>query len=411
MRRSRTLHDLGLSLQKIAATFILCAFAAGCAAVDLKTTNTSYAGGGSDGIGGTGIDVATDQDGIVGTGVTPSGDGIGGTGIIGTITGFGSIIVNSREIDFDNDTVVENDGRPSQLSSLRVGQVIQGIARAKNGRLLLQNLEIQHVVSGPISAINHDRSTLVVLGQMIRVNFSGDTLARDAFKTLVVGDFVSVSGIRTNDETIVASRVDQRRKNSRILVRGPVTWLFPDQLRIGGLQLNIEQDIRIDNAGVGDVQVLVSGRLIDGVFTPQVLTSEPPLPFPADVDEVSIEAYASLGSDTGRLSIGGIEISVEPSALANVKAGDRLIVTGRVEGPRMVTASSIDEVRTFITILQTRANMRPAAMRPPSENRPERLTAPPRPAGRPQIERPQIERPQIERPQIERPSIVGFPMV
>src|ERR1700744_2787708 len=53
-----------------------------------------------------------DGDGLGGTGVTSAsrvaatGDGIGGTGIIGTISGFGSIIVNGLELQFDHTTSV-----------------------------------------------------------------------------------------------------------------------------------------------------------------------------------------------------------------------------------------------------------------------------------------------------------------
>ena len=51
----------------------------------------------SNGINGTGI-LDNDDYGIGGTGISDDDYGIGGTGIIGTISGFGSIIVNGIHI-------------------------------------------------------------------------------------------------------------------------------------------------------------------------------------------------------------------------------------------------------------------------------------------------------------------------
>src|SRR5690242_7593094 len=73
-------------------------------------------------------------DGIGGTGVTPTGtlirraqvsprgrgDGIGGTGVVGTISGFGSIIVNGLELEFSRNTNVANDGAPASLEELKI---------------------------------------------------------------------------------------------------------------------------------------------------------------------------------------------------------------------------------------------------------------------------------------------------
>ena len=82
-----------------------------------------------DGLGGTGISAKT-------LASNPRGDGLGGTGIVGTISGFGSIIVNGLELQFDRNTAVGSDGRPAALDELRVGQVIEGVAHRKDGRIV-----------------------------------------------------------------------------------------------------------------------------------------------------------------------------------------------------------------------------------------------------------------------------------
>ena len=145
-----------------------------------------------DGLGGTGIKTAQ---------LAPRGDGIGGTGVLGTISGFGSIIVNGLELEFNTSTSIATDGRPTSLQDLRIGQVVQGVARERDGKLTLDSVDIQHTVSGPITQIDHATQTMTVLGQRIKLNLGGDRAAISAFKTLQAGDAVSVSGLRLSDGT------------------------------------------------------------------------------------------------------------------------------------------------------------------------------------------------------------------
>jgi hypothetical protein len=76
------------------------------------------------GIGGTGI--ACDDlsgGGIGGTGISNWQGGIGGTGIVGTITGFGSIIVNGIHIEYEQSQIVETVfGDKSSGESLMVSE-------------------------------------------------------------------------------------------------------------------------------------------------------------------------------------------------------------------------------------------------------------------------------------------------
>ena len=258
-------------------------------------------------------------DGLGGTGIRSEhvaeirhGDGLGGTGIVGTISGFGSIIVNGLELQFDRSTAVATDGRPAALEELRIGQVVQGLARRKDGRLTLETLDIQHAVSGPIGAIDHAAQTMTVLGQNIRLNLGGDKVAMKAFATLRDGDMVSVSGLRLNDGVIIASRVDQHEDDGRLVVRGEAANVSSDRVRIGGLDVPMSPDIAVSKPTQGG-RVFVSGRMINGSFVPDVVTGGAGLPFDGKAGEVSLEGYApergaplSLsGRDGQRRSAGG----------------------------------------------------------------------------------------------------------
>ena len=349
-----------------------------------------------DGIGGTGIQTAATK--------TRGGDGIGGTGVRGTITGFGSILVNGLKLEFDHTTTVEIDGKPASLEALKIGQIVQGVARTKDGKLNLATVEIQHAVTGPISAINLAHETLTVMGQNVRLNLGGDKAAVNAFKTLKAGDMVNISGLRQSDGTIIATRVDQKSDEDRILVRGVVSAAAADSIRVGGFDISRLPDSKNPAPKTGD-HITASGRMVNGAFVPDVIVSEAPLPFDADVAQVSLEAYAPKAADSpGPLSIDGIDVTgatLPPGTQMN----SRVVITGRIAGPNGLVATGIDAVRTVVTVNAARGSMRPAAVRPEG-TRSERV------APRPEIDRPQAVRPDTpatSRPTIERPQ--GAPMV
>ena len=376
---------LSSTLRATAATLLLCLLGA-CATAPQQAALDPKNG---DGLGGTGIKTAE---------ANPRGDGIGGTGIVGTITGFGSIIVNGLELEFNTTTAVVSDGRPASLQDLRIGQVVQGVARTRDGKLTLDTLDIQHAVTGPITAVDQNAQTLTVLGQRIRLNLGGDKAALDAFKTLQAGDVVSVSGQRLADGTIVATRVDQKHDDGRVVVRGDVGALTASSLRIGDLDVPLAADTTVSAPKSGG-HVFVSGRMINGQFAPDVINGGAALPFSANVADVSLEAYAPANAGGGAsLSIHGVNITgaaLPPGTATN----DRVIITGKIDGPDKVTAAAIAKVRTVVTVMQAQGSARPAAVRP-DVPRFERVNPPQRP------ERPQSVAPPTrpDRPIIERPT-------
>ncbi len=375
----------GLHTLRVTAAAMLLALLGACASAPQQAALDPKNG---DGLGGTGIKTAQ---------VNTRGDGIGGTGIVGTITGFGSIIVNGLELEFNTSTAVVSDGRPASLQDLRIGQVVQGVARTQGGKLTLDTLDIQHAVTGPISAIDQSTQTMTVLGQRVRLNLGGDKAAADAFKTLQAGDVVSVSGQRLADGTIIATRVDQKHDDGRVIVRGDVSGLTATSVRIGDLTVALSPDTTVSAPKAGG-RVVVSGRMINGQFAPDVVNGGDLLPFGANVADVSLEAYAPANAGSaGPLNIHGVTVTgaaLPPGTVTN----DRIIVTGKIDGPDKVAAAAIAKVRTLVTVLQAQGSARPAAVRPDAP-RFERVNPPQRAPERPQsVTPPAIDRPVIERP-------------
>lgn len=395
MIRGFDIRHSGGALRGIAAVLVACALAA-CS----TTIHTANAPRNGDGIGGTGIQHANNGE--------KNGDGIGGTGIVGTISGFGSIIVNGLKLEFDPSTAVETDGKPATLEALKVGQVIRAVAGSKDGELYLDAIDIQHAVTGPVTSIDHDGQTMMVLGQNVRLNLAGDKTAINAFKDLKAGDIVSVSGLRWADGTIIATRVDEQSKDERLMVRGTAAVVSGNSVQVGGLTIPL--DGTVISAPQAGAQVFASGRMINDQFVPDVVMGEAPLPFKENVRDVSLEAYApKAASDEGPVTIHGI--AVDDAALPSGTAvNDRIVITGRIAAPNKIIATGIEKVRTVVTIHAVRGAMRPAAVRPDAPaRRPERVAPPERPEiDRPQWVKPETPRPQ--RPEIERPQGILPPM-
>ncbi len=391
-------HHLNGTTLRTCATAVMLSLLAACANAPQPMMSAADPKNG-DGIGGTGIKSAqinTRGDGIGGTGIT-------NTGVRGTITGFGSILVNGLELEFNHKTTVASDGKPTTLDSLRVGQIIQAVAHSKDGKYSLATLEIQHAVTGPVTAINASTENLTVLGQKVRLNLAGDKAAIAAFKTLQAGDIVSVSGLRQADGTIIATRVDQTSDDDRILLRGTATAVSAASVHVGDLDIPVTQTAGATAPQVG-AQVFAAGRMINGKFVADVVSGTTPLSFDEAVTAVSLEAYAPKAAESGGpLTIDGV--TVNGAALpAGTPANGRIIVTGAIAGPSAITATNIENVHTVVTINAARGSLRPAAIRPDG-SRPERV------APRPSIDRPQgrPDTPSVTRPVIDRPQ--GIPSV
>jgi len=144
------------------------------------------------GIGGTGIGDGEGNGGIGGTGI--------GTGFVGRIDRFGSIWVNGSEIFYSEDIPVRFNGRAGLLSDIKVGHVVQLVARPdKNGALFATSLDIRYEVVGEVKSLAQNTAT--VFTDTVVFPLDRDT-------KLALGDKVAVSGFRRSDGIIMASRID-----------------------------------------------------------------------------------------------------------------------------------------------------------------------------------------------------------
>jgi len=144
----------------------------------------------------------------------------------GTITGFGSVIVNGVTYDTSSATF-SIDGSDGMQSDLAVGDVIvlRGTINDDGTSPTAASVTFDDAVEGPISAIDSDTQTFTVLGQLVRID--ADTSFDDSISTasldgLSVDDVVEVSGFFLADGSISATRIELKPAGGELEVTGIV---------------------------------------------------------------------------------------------------------------------------------------------------------------------------------------------
>ena len=155
-----------------------------------------------------------------GGGGMTAGGGIGGTGVIssGTITAFGSIVVNGTEFDTSNAEIIVNGveigaGDEIVLDNLDIGRVVtvEGTGNLDDISAVAVRVIYNDNVSGPVENIHDIDATtkeIVVLGQLVRVNAITKFKGTD-FDTVAQNDLVEVSGLVDDTGAIRATFLEK----------------------------------------------------------------------------------------------------------------------------------------------------------------------------------------------------------
>ncbi len=178
--------------------------------------------------------------GTNGTGAAPSNT-------VGTVSGFGSVIVDGVRYDDSKALVqVETGAGTFALTEAKFGQRTSVVfTTAAAGSLydgLASRIEVDPAVKGRIDSKTSDG--FVVLGQTIKVNTvqgAGPVTVFDGAASLAAlaqGDAVEVHAVRQADGSLLATRVEKQTSLSSLRVGGVVTAVTDSTLQIGGLTVN-----------------------------------------------------------------------------------------------------------------------------------------------------------------------------
>ena len=136
---------------------------------------------------------------------------------VGTITGFGSVIVNGIRFD-DSAAVITINDQSGTRAQLKVGMVVAvegSVAACPNPEIALcegvaAQIRFRNNLEGPITLLNRLTNTIQVMGR--EVQFDADTLVEGGsspdINGLALGDIVAISGLE--EQLRIRARLVQR---------------------------------------------------------------------------------------------------------------------------------------------------------------------------------------------------------
>ncbi len=304
-------------------------------------------------MGGTGDKTnKTNGSGLGGTGKPLSktnGSGIGGTGqkqdsqsavIIGTITGFGSICVNGIEIHYTDSTPVQLNGEDSAAGQLAIGQIVSVTVNGVGAEVNAEEIEINNIVSGPITAIDQQLNQLTVLGQTVRLLdhtlFSDGSGSKPVFEK---GHFINVSGFRQTNGEILANRIDQSSVNNTVNLTGPVENISSRGFMIAGALIESEQSTDIQEGEEVNVKAFLQD---DKIIAQHIKTPGVNINQHFNIEGLpKFEQKKEGGID---IKLGQIKLEshqVNKQILESLKPNQRLIIAGQIKADQQVKINHI----------------------------------------------------------------------
>lgn len=271
---------------------------------------------------------------------------------MGTITAFGSVVINGIHFDISSATLTRNGVAVAQ-GDLAVGQIARVHGRKnmhdRNGHA--DHVDVDDQVVGPITSIDVAAGSFVALGQTVTVD-SGTSFKRDldGLDALAVGDVVEVSGLVAADGHIAATRIERKNGTTNFQVIGTVADLDGTAhiFKINALTVDYSAAMLNDFTGGapanGDV-VEVKGSVFDTAATKLTATRvEPADDETRDADhgdEIEREGLITRFVSATDFDVAGKPVTTNASTTFEGGTAADLALNVRVEAEGSLDASNV----------------------------------------------------------------------
>ena len=275
---------------------------------------------------------------------------------VGTITGFGSVIVNGIRYETGS-AAVTVDGNVGAESDLAVGQVVivRGTLNSDGTTGVASQIDYDDIVEGPIESIDIAAGTLTVLSQLIRVDDGtsfGLAITPASLDGLQVGDPIEVSGFLLADASISATRIERSDDNDLEIV-GRVANLSGTTFMINDLLVDFSAATLEDfpNGAPEDGQLVeAEGNVLGGAgeliatrveFEDDLFSDDSP-------DLVEIEGFITRFSSATDFDVEGVPVTTngqtqyEGGVEADLGINRKVEVEGEFDANGVLVASEIE---------------------------------------------------------------------
>ncbi|MEM7210483.1 MAG: hypothetical protein AAF479_01110 [Pseudomonadota bacterium] len=261
-----------------------------------------------------------DEDFAGGTRKQPKG-GIGGTGIVGTLTDFGSLIINGLRVTVPTDLRIGTAFGAVGQDRLAIGQTLTVEAETLTGSLIARRVDIVHPVIGVAGNIAADGRSLEVAGVPVRIE-------PDAIATFRAGQKVAVSGV-WNQTEIVASRVVPVEATASVIVAGTVRYAAErDVWSIGAMPVLLPEGVAAQDGAFATASGYLHGQSLRvETFRPGRFTGAA-----GALTALSVEGYLSPTPEAPYLTVDGLGHSFSEESRLDPFVGRRALFRGGYDG-------------------------------------------------------------------------------
>jgi Domain of unknown function (DUF5666) len=255
----------------------------------------------------------------------------------GTISGFGSVVINGKHYDTSAASFTVDDASANQ-SGLHVGQLVTVSGKSDDsGATKAEHVDYDSAVVGAITVIDSTNNSLTALGQTIKVGVSTAYENVTDFSALQVGDFVRVSGDRDSAGNIVAGYIGKLPASpAEVRLSGPIATLNSSAgtFTIGGEAINFGSAALVPaNVSLQSGQFVVVRGTVDSAgttLTASRVRVRKPLQDANPGDHGELEGLISqTGSNT--FQIGTVVVHYDSSTVFEHGSASDVAVGRRVE--------------------------------------------------------------------------------
>ena len=262
----------------------------------------------------------------------------------GTITGFGSIIVNGVRFDESAAQVMDEDGQARDRSELKLGMIVEVESSGINrGSMTAKASRVQFgaAIVGPVSAISAGTApkTLTVLDQIVEVRNTTvfDDLSK-GFDSIKVGDVLEVHALfDATTGHYLARRIEPKPGATVFKLRGIVASLDPaaKTFKIGGALIDFSgiaaTDLPSNFANGMRVRVrLQTAKNSSGAWVAISIRAEERRR--EDEDEAEVRGIITEFTSPASFSINGLPVDASKAAFPDGTSGVKLGANVEVEG-------------------------------------------------------------------------------
>ncbi len=287
-----------------------------------------------------------------------AGVGSGGTGIVtakatsvGSITGFGSIIVNGVRYDDSSASIGDEDGARNR-SDLKLGMVVRVQADvSSNGGATATSITFSSELLGPVSAVGTGGASFTIIGQQVLTSAStvfDGSLAQGA-ASIQTGQFLEVHGfLNPANNTLQATLVERKSAPSLYKISGLV-----QQLQSASKTFQIGNEvISFASAAAADLPTgLANGLLVKLRLVPQVPDAGAPwkitrasndTPSNADVEKFELEGLITELTSNSQFRVSGQLVDARsasfPDGTGTLALGARVEVKGVLQAGVLIAS-------------------------------------------------------------------------